>query len=567
VNVVTLNSQTKPVVKYFNDSRFVVVWESWKQDHSALPGYGVYGRIFNADGTPSTGEIQINSYVHDYQWYADVETFSDGSFIVAWCSWEQDGSDGGIYFRRFSALGIPLTDEILANKTTTEYQWLPRIKKLNESEFAIVWSSWKQDGSREGIYARYFTLTGKATSFETRVNDYTESFQWEPDFVVTAKKRLFVTWSSWGKTNNDYDIMVKQFSPLSAQGYVATETYTRSAGTTTASILVHVIDSTQLTGGKYEVTFDSIGVGNYRLNVRNTSSNQTMISQFPVNKGEQTFYLTGPFDGVAVELKPEFDLDVDYQHSHFKNLSGSNISFAIVAPTIGTRLVPPIDAVLVWGSSDTLSSGQYSAPMDTAINTSGQRVVVIPFTVRNCTDNNAISVLVADANSNKRYDFGERILFLTPPPYRKASNNTFVQISTPVSQEHIVWPSQGDTIFIYTTRPLTAADRFQFTTAKSAVLGAPNLNVSITRSFSVAQNYPNPFNPSTSIQFSLSVSSHVSLKVFDILGKEVATLVNGTMGAGSYTAEFDARVLSSGPYFYTLRAGSYVETKKMMLTK
>jgi hypothetical protein len=205
--------------------------------------------------------------------------------------------------------------------------------------------------------------------------------------------------------------------------------------------------------------------------------------------------------------------------------------------------------------------------MDTAINTSGQRVVVIPFTVRNCTDNNAISVLVADANSNKRYDFGERILFLTPPPYRKASNNTFVQISTPVSQEHIVWPSQGDTIFIYTTRPLTAADRFQFTTAKSAVLGAPNLNVSITRSFSVAQNYPNPFNPSTSIQFSLSVSSHVSLKVFDILGKEVATLVNGTMGAGSYTAEFDARVLSSGPYFYTLRAGSYVETKKMMLTK
>jgi sugar lactone lactonase YvrE len=85
--------------------------------------------------------------------------------------------------------------------------------------------------------------------------------------------------------------------------------------------------------------------------------------------------------------------------------------------------------------------------------------------------------------------------------------------------------------------------------------------------FSLEQNYPNPFNPSTSIKYRVSSISNVSLKVYDVLGNEVSTLVNEEKQAGSYEVKFEAAGLSSGIYFYKLQAGSLVETKKMILLR
>jgi hypothetical protein len=89
--------------------------------------------------------------------------------------------------------------------------------------------------------------------------------------------------------------------------------------------------------------------------------------------------------------------------------------------------------------------------------------------------------------------------------------------------------------------------------------------------FVLLQNYPNPFNPSTMISYSLGNASQVTLSVFNSLGEEVATLVNGNQAAGNYSVSFNAssigRQLSSGMYFYRLTAGSNVSTKKLILMK
>ncbi len=89
--------------------------------------------------------------------------------------------------------------------------------------------------------------------------------------------------------------------------------------------------------------------------------------------------------------------------------------------------------------------------------------------------------------------------------------------------------------------------------------------------FALSQNYPNPFNPSTVISYQLPVNSQVTLKVYDVLGKEVATLVNGRQEAGSYSVSFGINkgtlALSSGMYIYRLEAGSFVSTKKLVLMK
>jgi hypothetical protein len=105
--------------------------------------------------------------------------------------------------------------------------------------------------------------------------------------------------------------------------------------------------------------------------------------------------------------------------------------------------------------------------------------------------------------------------------------------------------------FLYTGTPTAVSEHGN---------GTPN-------EFALRQNYPNPCNPTTRIRFGIQASAFVSLRVFDVLGKEVAMPVNAFMTAGEYEAEFDAKNLTSGVYCYQLRAGNFVQTKMMVVLK
>jgi hypothetical protein len=94
---------------------------------------------------------------------------------------------------------------------------------------------------------------------------------------------------------------------------------------------------------------------------------------------------------------------------------------------------------------------------------------------------------------------------------------------------------------------------------------APLTNV--VKDYRLEQNYPNPFNPSTMLSFALPQSGLTTLKVYNILGQEVATLLNGFEKSGVHQVLFDAATLSSGVYFYKLQSGNFVQSKKMVLLK
>lgn len=96
---------------------------------------------------------------------------------------------------------------------------------------------------------------------------------------------------------------------------------------------------------------------------------------------------------------------------------------------------------------------------------------------------------------------------------------------------------------------------------------AERANESLPEEFSLQQNYPNPFNPTTNLSFAVPHSSFVSLRVFDVLGREIATLVNERKAAGSYQVRFDGSHLASGVYLYRLQAGSFVAGKKMLIVR
>jgi len=99
------------------------------------------------------------------------------------------------------------------------------------------------------------------------------------------------------------------------------------------------------------------------------------------------------------------------------------------------------------------------------------------------------------------------------------------------------------------------------------IIGIHSISSEVPYNFSLYQNYPNPFNPSTKIKFDIVKTGFTSLKVYDIVGKEVQVLVNEKLKPGGYETTFDGAQLTSGVYFYRLSSGEYSETKRMLLVK
>jgi len=149
------------------------------------------------------------------------------------------------------------------------------------------------------------------------------------------------------------------------------------------------------------------------------------------------------------------------------------------------------------------------------------------------------------------------------------SFDVYKEITSPTNIRGIYKKPVSDKLYIITAFVL-------YEVTSSSVI--PILNISevenepsgiVPAQFTLFQNYPNPFNPTTTIKYQIPEISFITIKVYDVLGNEVATLVNEEKPAGEYNVEFriDNLELSSGIFFYQLQAGNYIETKKMVLLK
>jgi len=143
-------------------------------------------------------------------------------------------------------------------------------------------------------------------------------------------------------------------------------------------------------------------------------------------------------------------------------------------------------------------------------------------------------------------------------------------VSFMAGQSLVLQPQQTRTVFIAVAAGTNATDmlaNMQFAQQKYSTITSVEGTEKLPSSYALDQNYPNPFNPTTKISYQLPQSGYVNLKVFNTLGKEVASLVNEEKSAGNYEVDFNAQGLSSGIYFYTIQSGSFQETKKMILLK
>src|SRR5206468_5304115 len=147
--------------------------------------FGVFGQRYDTSGTPLGPEFRVNTYTTNFQGGSSIASDSVGNFVVVWVSEFQDGSSFGVFGQRYASSGAPLGPEFRVNTYTTNYQGFPsRVASDTSGNFVVVWSSYTQDGSDQGIFGQRYASSGTALGSEFRVNTYTTNSQGYPSVAA-----------------------------------------------------------------------------------------------------------------------------------------------------------------------------------------------------------------------------------------------------------------------------------------------------------------------------------------------------------------------------------------------
>jgi hypothetical protein len=381
------------------------------------------------------------------------------------------------------------------------------------------------------------------------------NYVWDFSEFPNAPKHYIKITVSDGAAESSY--VSKSFSITQQAGLYADTVFRHTAGRATPEFMLQVTDPSRLTGHTYELTFavpspDSAK----RLTVTDITLGSVALPGYLLQAGLST----PVFDGVKLTITDK-STDVDTVNSGFSRSElDTTVNFRWKNLLINRGKVPQ-DWIFIFNSLDTLPNGHYVFPGDTGLYQLAKKIVVCPFRLISLDSMAAARFFVYQ---NQPFD---SVWQPTEPIILMPQGRTDGQVSYQVNFNFSIGlkPGAGDTLWVRTLKPITSSDVFRFTTGNGFVLSVPA--PAPLGSYALYNNYPNPFNPATTISFDLPRPGDVTLQVFDMLGRVVAVLAQGRMEAGKHQRTFDATRLSSGVYFYRLTAGSFVQTRKLLLLR
>lgn len=331
-------------------------------------------------------------------------------------------------------------------------------------------------------------------------------------------------------------------------------------GNATPEFFVQIVDTSEVRDDIYELTFSVAGNANKLMTIKNLNSGSIVLSNYPLQNGIST----PTFDGIKL-LVTDYQTDINYSLSKFnRDELNQTVTISFPPPLGNPKEKVPNDWFIAFNDLDTNANGNYIYPGDTASTWLLSVKVITPFNIFNSTENEPalyiINILTGTANYS-RWKYSQPIILR--PQWAIGATTTY-QIKFDFSSG--IQPRNGDTLKIITYKEITANDIFRFAVDTTILVSSIDERAN-GDDYALFNNYPNPFNPNTTISWQSSVGSHQTLKVYDVLGREVATLVNERRDAGRYTITFDGSELASGVYIYQLRVNDFVAVKKLLLLK
>ena len=188
VNTTATDHQLDPVITGLQNGGYVIAWRGTSDGSS----YGIHMQRFDASGNPEGGETQVNSYTTSFQSAPDITTLADGSYVVIWQSYQQDGDGQGVYGQHFASNGTPIGTEFQVNATTTGSQYYPSIASLEDGGFVVTW----YDSNNDDIKAQRFDANADTVGSEITVNTTTANIQHEAEVTGLADGGFMITWTS-----------------------------------------------------------------------------------------------------------------------------------------------------------------------------------------------------------------------------------------------------------------------------------------------------------------------------------------------------------------------------------
>lgn len=215
VNSYTQDAQQNATLTTLSDGGYVVVWESGSWSAGTQDGdmLGVFLQKFDSNGNKINEEVQVNSYTSDFQEQPEITSLSDGGYVVTWQSYNQDGSEYGVYLQQFDSNGNKVHDEKLVNSFTTGNQTNMEISSLSNGGYVVTWISNNQDSDKYGVYLQQFDSNGNTINSETKVNTLSEVNNYpnelQKDIAITSLNNggYVVAW----RTVEQKDVYLQQF--------------------------------------------------------------------------------------------------------------------------------------------------------------------------------------------------------------------------------------------------------------------------------------------------------------------------------------------------------------------
>ena len=588
VNTYAQNDQANPTVATLSDGKFVICWESQEQDGSGL---GIFCQLFDAFGRKIGDEFQVNTYIIGDQRLPKVAGLLNDNFVVCWESWAQVSSEWDVIGQLFDASGNKINKEFQVNTYTQGHSqnslviamtglsnsefvvcwesfdlyygifgqlfdssctkignefsmpgkaWgKPTTTYLSNGEFIVCWTNWLEDGSDTGISGQLFDASGLGKGNEFLINTYTQGSQMKPSVANLLYEGCVVCWNSANQIQSGFDILGQLFDSL----------ITKKGG--------EFLVNTTTFGHQSDPVISSLSDGGF---VICWSSDQ--------NKTSAGFYSTDIYGQIFDSLggKKGNEFQINTSTDYFESLPSisllQNGSFIVCWESWdqdGSKL-GIFAKMLILPIIHQLTNYSLIAPLNdiTLNNTRPTFRWQQPSTIRECYPWELTFDLYIDTDSN----------FPNPQIIKNIQDTTYTIDSL----------EPGKTYFWKVLAKNLAGDSLWSTQQDWGFFIKPGAtliektDIELPQNFELFQNYPNPFNSETSIHFALPEDGYTTVKIYDIKGRLVKTLLNEYKTADTYTIKWNGRtesneVTPSGLYIFQIISGKYKSMKKMVMVK
>ena len=207
INTTTTNSQNYPNIAMDSDGNFVIAWQSYDQDGD---GFGIYHQRYNSSAVAQGTEILVNTTTSGQQAKSSVSMAENGNYIIVWTDNSADGDEIGVFGQLFNADGTTDNSEFQVNTTVAGAQDNPQVAMGINGEFSVVWDSYGQDGQYMGVYNQSYNADASTSGAEILINTTTDYFQQFPAIDLWANSETVIVWQ---------DGQLNESNSLDADGY------------------------------------------------------------------------------------------------------------------------------------------------------------------------------------------------------------------------------------------------------------------------------------------------------------------------------------------------------------